>query len=92
MIQTTIAVKNNIFNSETTDSIMKQQIYFITDFQILVLEVVIKEEERHTQFYTGLLNKSYIQSHLTSRWISLKTKQSLQATQFLNPSTTKNTG
>jgi len=27
---------------------MEQQIYFTTNFQILVLEVVIKEEERHT--------------------------------------------
>jgi len=35
---------------------MKQKVYFIIDFQILVL----KEEEWHTQIYTSSLNKTYI--------------------------------
>jgi len=51
---------------------MKQQVYFTTDFHILFLKAMIKEEECHTQIYTGSLNKSYIQSHLTPRWIPLK--------------------
>ena len=59
------------------NSISEQQIYFITDIQISVLNAVIEREERHTQIYTGSLNMSYIQSHLTLRWILLEPQQSL---------------
>jgi len=78
-------MKNKQIQFQFNGFILSQVISFLDLF------VVIKKGEKaHTQFYTGSPNKSYIQSHLTPRWISLSQINLYKASWFLNPPRTKN--
>ena len=67
VIHANIVLENNRFNYEITS-------FFHHKFLNFNFKRQFKEEKWHTQIYTSSssLNKTYIQTHLTPRWIPLK--------------------
>jgi len=72
-----------IYQLKTTYSILEQQIHFITDIQIPVLNAVIEREERHTQIYTGSLKVSYIQVDEEKRLTAEEEVEKLLSAEFI---------